>query len=125
MKVIELDLNYDMTVVKCPFCGETLFDKEGLHECPHLLFHASDFGPEFVREDFPYKFGEEPIDEDALETDDEEDDKSFWEHIEEVEMKDSFCFALVNNAPPCMCGAGFVGYIGLCQHTEEEYKQYV
>lgn len=122
MKIIELDLLPD-TIVKCPFCGSSLYDQEGLHQCPHLLFHASDFGPEFVREDFLYKFGEEPVDENAPEID-EEDELTVWEHLEKVEMRDSFCFALVNNAPPCMCGSGFVGFIGLCQHTVTECKAY-
>lgn len=121
MQIIELDLIPDLTI-KCPFCGVTLFDNDGLHECPHLLFHASDFGPEYVRNDFPYKFGEEPYVEGAEEEGD--DDKTFWDHIEGIKMSDAFCFALVNNAPPCMCGSGFVGFIGLCQHTEEEYKDY-
>lgn len=123
MQIIELDLLPE-TIIKCPFCGSSLYDQEGLHQCPHLLFHASDFGPEFVREDFPFKFGEEPVDENDPQTDDEED-MNFWEHIEKVEMTNSFCFALINNAPPCMCGSGFVGYIGICQHTQEELKNFV
>lgn len=104
MQIIKLDLQ-DNTAIKCPFCGEALYDEEGLHECPHLLFHASDYGPDFVREGFPYKFGEE-----------EDDGKSFWGHIEAVELPGAFCFALVNHASPGMCGAGFTGYIGLCQY---------
>lgn len=113
MQIIELDLQ-DNTVIKCPFCGQSLYDEEGLHECPHLLFHASDYGPEFVRDDFPYKFGEEP----AVEGEEywEDDEKTIWERIEEVEMPYAFCFALVNHAAPCMCGAGFTGFIGLSQY---------
>ena len=88
---------------------------------PSRFQSTSDFGPEYVREDFPYKFGEDPVDENAPQSE-EEDDMNFWDHIEKVEMKDSFCFALVNNAPPCMCGSGFVGFIGICQHTKEEYR---
>lgn len=112
MQIIELDLQ-DNTVIKCPFCGAVLYDEDGLHECPHLLFHASDYGPEFVRDDFSYKFGEEICEEQDWEED--EDEKTFWEHIEEVEMPNAFCFALVNHAP-CMCGAGFTGFIGLSQY---------
>ena len=113
MKIIELDLQ-DNTVINCPFCGAALYDDKGLHECPHLLFHASDYGPEFVRDDFPFKFGEGPVveGEEFL----EDDDKTFWEHIEEIEMPNAFCFALVNHAPPSMCGAGFTGFIGLSQY---------
>ena len=113
MKIIELDLQ-DNTVIKCPFCGTTLYDDKELHECPHLLFHASDYGPEFVRDDFPYKFGEDSVVEDEEPLGD--DDKTFWEHIEEVEMLNAFCFALVNHAPPAMCGAGFTSFIGLSQY---------
>ena len=43
MQIIELDLLPEMSI-KCPFCGVSLYDEDGLHECPHLLFHASDFG---------------------------------------------------------------------------------
>lgn len=111
MQIIELDLQ-DNTVIRCPFCGQSLYDEEGLHQCPHLLFHASDYGSEFVRDDFPYKFGEEPY----VEGMDEEDDKTFREHIKEVEMPNAFCFALVNHASPGMCGAGFTGFIGLSQY---------
>ena len=115
MQIINLDLQPE-TVIKCPFCGVALYDEEGLHECPHLLFHASDYGPEYVREDFPYKFGEGPYIEG--EDDQEEDEMTFWKHIEAVEMPNAFCFALVNNASPCMCGAGFTGFIGLCQYEK-------
>ncbi len=114
MQIIELDLQ-DNTVIKCPFCGQSLYDEEGLHECPHLLFHASDYGPDFVREDFPYKFGEESGD-DVVEDDDQ---MPFSFHIQEVEMPYAFCFALVNHASPGMCGAGFTGFIGLCQYPQE------
>ena len=111
MQIIELDLQ-DNTVIKCPFCGQSLYDEDGLHECPHLLFHASDYGPEFVRYDFPYKFGEGPY----VEGEQDDDEKTFWEHIEEVEMPNAFSFALVNHAAAGMCGAGFTGFIGLSQY---------
>ena len=113
MQIIELDLQPD-TVIKCPFCGKSLIDENGLHQCPHLLFHACDFGPFFVRSDFPYKFGEGPNEEDT----DEEVyvAKMFWSDIKEIEVPNAFCFALVNHASPGMCGSGFTGFVGLCQY---------
>jgi hypothetical protein len=51
MKSIEL--NYDEDIV-CPFCNKTLTDYEDIdfEICTHTVFVASDYGFEYVREDY-------------------------------------------------------------------------
>lgn len=112
MQIIELDLQ-DNTIIKCPFCGTSLYDDKGLHQCCHLLFHASDFGAEFVRDDFQNKFRNNlniNVDSDC------EDEMTFMDQIKKISIPNAFCFALVNHSSPAMCGAGFTSLIGLCQY---------
>lgn len=94
----KVEINWvDGVEIHCPFCGAKVWHAEGTKTCPHVLFHASDYGFEFVREDLS-------LEEDYEEN---EDELNIDEFTDTLKIPNAVKFALYQPAP-----SFFGGYIG-------------
>ncbi len=80
--------------VHCPFCGTAVITEDGLSQCEHVLFHASDAGFEYVDERL------------GLNPDIEIEDGDLYGYMDEIEYPNSFMIAIYQPAP-----SFFGGYV--------------
>jgi len=94
MQKIEL-INRPNLDIYCPFCGVKVLATNGMRKCEHVIFHANDYGFEYIREDF------------ALDADVDLDDMSVDEYTDSLEVSNAIKFAIYSSPPQ-----SFGGYIG-------------
>jgi hypothetical protein len=97
MQKIELQNRMDLEIF-CPFCGTKVLSDEGPFACEHVLYHASDFGISYVREDVTL----DP------EYDVNENDTNIDEYTDTLEFDNAIKLAIYN-PPPSMTG-GYIGF---------------
>jgi len=93
MQTVEITDSSELTI-HCPFCGSVAIEPDGLSQCEHTLFQASDDGFEFVSPKM--NFSEEP----------DLGEKSIDEFTDEIEHPDSIKFKIYQPAP-----SFFGGYV--------------
>lgn len=91
MLKVELDDTPDRKVF-CPFCGALAVSPDGLEECAHTLFQASDDGFEYVSSKL--SFG---VDVDL-------GDDSIDEYTDKIEYPNAIKFAIYQPAPSLFGG---------------------
>jgi hypothetical protein len=94
MQKVEFKNRLDLEIY-CPFCGVKVLATNGMEKCEHVIFHANDYGFEYIREDF------------AVDADVDLDDMSVDEYTDSFEMSNAIKFAIYSPAPE-----SFGGYIG-------------
>lgn len=86
MQKVEIDNRADLKIF-CPFCGLKVKSVDGLQNCGHVLYQASDYGFEYVRDGLGFSkrtdIGEVSIDE----------------YTDELEFENSFKIAIYDPPP--------------------------
>jgi hypothetical protein len=80
--------------IYCPFCGAMVKSDEGLKTCDHVLYHASDYGFEYVKPDIGFA------------ADVDLQDMSVDEYTDNLEIGNTVKFAIYDPAP-----GAFGGYV--------------
>lgn len=93
MQKVEVTDTADLKI-HCPFCGAVAITPEGISQCEHTLFLASDEGFEFVSSKLDFT-----VDIDL-------EDKTIDEFTDKLEYPDSVKFAIYQPAP-----SFFGGYV--------------
>ena len=94
MQKVEFKNRLDLEIF-CPFCGVKVLATDGMRKCEHVIFHANDYGFEYISEDL------------AFDADVDLDDMSVDEYTDSLEMNNAIKFAIYSPAPE-----SFGGYIG-------------
>lgn len=84
--------------IYCPFCGIKIWQINGLDQCKHVLFHASDEGFEFLSDEL------------NIISDDCPEGMSIDEFTDSIDFSDSVKIAIYQPMP-----GGFGGYVGLAK----------
>ena len=95
MQKIELQNRMDLEIF-CPFCGAKVNSDEGLKTCDHLLYHASEYGFEYVKPGI------------GLDVDVDLGESSMDEYTDKLELENSFKI-VVYDPPPSSFG-GYVAF---------------
>ena len=96
MQKLEL-INKPGLEIYCPFCGVKVLAIDGMRKCEHVIYHANDYGFEYIREDLEF-------DEDV-----DLNDLSIDEYTDSLKMKNAIKFAIYAPAPESF--GGYIGFI--------------
>jgi len=94
MQKIEIKNRRDLEIF-CPFCGVKVIASDGIKQCEHVIFHANDYGFEYVSVGIGFDVKVEL------------EDMSVDEYTDNLEIENAFKFAIYDPAP-----GSFGGYIG-------------
>jgi len=95
MQKIEIQNRIDLEIF-CPFCGIKVRSDEGLKTCEHVLYHATDYSFEYVKEGI------------GFEADVELGESSMDEYTDALDFENSFKIA-VYDPPPSLFG-GYIAF---------------
>ena len=93
MQKIELE-NKPSLELFCPFCGVKVLAIDGIQKCEHIIFHANDYGFEYVKPGI------------GFDSDVDLEDMSVDEYTDNLKIGNSVKFAIYDPAP-----GSFGGYV--------------